>query len=159
AGRWITGGDWDHEMWGGALPERAWVDSVTPDHPVAVQRLDGHMMLANSRALELAGITRATADPPGGTIVRDAAGEPTGVLKDEAMSLVFAVQPDASDAERDEAFARAQQHALERGVTMVHDMGSFADLRTYRRAQERDELRMRVYSFVPLGQWRELQTL
>lgn len=159
AGRWITGGDWDHEMWGGALPERAWIDSVTPDHPVAVQRLDGHMMLANSRALALAGITRATADPPGGTIVRNAAGEPTGVLKDEAMSLVFSVQPDASEAERDEAFARAQQHALERGVTMVHDMGAFADLHTYRRAQERGELRMRVYSFVPLGQWRELQTL
>ena len=62
AGRWITGGDWDHELWGGELPQRAWIDSLTRDHPVAVQRLDGHMMLANSLALERAGITRETQD-------------------------------------------------------------------------------------------------
>lgn len=156
SGRWITGGDWDHELWGGALPERAWIDSLTPEHPVAVQRLDGHMMLANTAALELAGITRATQDPPGGTIVRDAGGEPTGVLKDAAMDLVFAVQPEPSEAELDEAFERAQQHALERGVTMIHDMGSFSALETYRRAAERDALRMRIYSLVPIAQWQEL---
>ncbi len=156
AGRWITGGDWDHEMWGGALPERVWVDSLTSEHPVAVQRLDGHMMLANSLALELAGITRDTPDPAGGTIVRDARGEPTGVLKDAAMDLVFAVQPESSEDEMDEAFERAQQHALERGVTMIHDMGSFGALETYRRAEQRGALRMRVYAFVPIAQWRQL---
>ncbi len=155
-GRWITGGDWDHEMWGGELPQRAWIDSVTPAHPVAVQRLDGHMMLANTVALDLAGITRDTQDPPGGTIVRDAAGNPTGVLKDEAMDLVFAVQPESSEAELDEAFDRAQQHALERGVTMIHDMGDFAALETYRRAHERGALRMRIYSLVPISQWQRL---
>ena len=156
AGRWITGGDWDHEMWGGELPQRAWIDSVTSAHPVAVQRLDGHMMLANTVALDLAGITRDTQDPPGGTIVRDASGNPTGVLKDEAMDLVFAVQPESSEAELDEAFERAQQHALERGVTMIHDMGDFGALETYRRAHERGALRMRIYSLVPISQWQRL---
>lgn len=156
AGRWITGGDWDHELWGGELPQRAWIDSLTRDHPVAVQRLDGHMMLANSLALERAGITRETQDPPGGSIVRDAQGNPTGVLKDAAMDLVFAAQPDPSEAELDEAFERAQQHALERGVTMIHDMGSFNALETYRRAKERGALRMRIYSLVPIAQWQQL---
>jgi hypothetical protein len=159
AGRWITGGDWDHERWGGELPQRAWIDSVTPSHPVAVQRLDGHMLLANTAALELAGVTRDTPDPPGGTIVRDADGVATGVLKDEAMALVFAVQPAPSEAELDEAFARAQQHALARGVTMIHDMGSFADLATYRRAHARGELDLRVYALVPLAGWQRLRDL
>ena len=158
-GRWITGGDWDHERWGGQLPERAWIDSVTRSHPVAVQRLDGHMLLANSVALELAGVTRETPDPPGGTIVRDARGEPTGVLKDEAMALVYGVQPAASLEEMDEAFARAQQHALERGVTMIHDMGSFTDLATYVRARDRGDLHLRIYSLVPLGEWQRLAEL
>ena len=85
-GRWITGGDWDHENWSLAnLPVRQWIDAATADHPVFVNRLDGHMALANSAALKLAGITRESKDPPGGVIVRDASGEPTGILKDAAM--------------------------------------------------------------------------
>jgi predicted amidohydrolase YtcJ len=159
ADRWITGGDWDHEMWEGApLPRREWFDSVTADHHVAVSRLDGHMMVVNTRVLELAGITRDTPDPAGGTIVRDeVTGEPTGVLKDEAMSLVNRVMPQATTAELDEALRRAQQHALERGVTMVHDMGSWDDLDTYRRAHDAGDLRVRVYSFVPLASWERLR--
>jgi predicted amidohydrolase YtcJ len=159
AGQWITGGDWDHELWPGApLPDRAWFDAVTPEHPVAVNRLDGHMLVANAVALRLAGITRDTPDPPGGMIVRDPrTGEPTGVLKDEAMSLVYLVMPEPSDTERDEAFRRAQQHALSVGVTMVHDMGNWADLDAYRRAQHRGDLRIRIYSFVPLSTWERLR--
>ncbi|HSJ08692.1 MAG TPA: amidohydrolase, partial [Longimicrobiales bacterium] len=158
AGRWVTGGDWDHELWPGApLPERQWFDAVTPSHPVAVNRLDGHMLVVNTVALRLAGITRDTPDPAGGTIVRDAAGEPTGVLKDEAMSLVYAVMPAATDAERDEAFSRAQAHALSKGVTMVHDMGGWDDLAAYRRAQAADSLRIRIYSLVPLASWERLR--
>ncbi|HSJ31580.1 MAG TPA: amidohydrolase [Longimicrobiales bacterium] len=159
ADRWITGGDWDHEMWPGApLPRREWFDSVSAQHYVAVSRLDGHMMVVNTRVLELAGITRDTPDPAGGTIVRDeTTGEPTGVLKDEAMSLVYRVMPASSPSERDEAFRRAQAHALSRGVTMVQDMGDWADLEAYRRAQAAGELRMRIYSFVPLATWERLR--
>ena len=71
AGTWITGGDWDHEQWGGRLPERSWIDSVTPDHPVWVNRLDGHMALANSAALRAANVSSATRDVDGGAIVRE----------------------------------------------------------------------------------------
>ncbi len=93
-GRWITGGYWDHEAWPSkSLPTRAQIDQATPDHPVFVQRLDGHMALANSLAIKLAGITRDTAAPDGGTIVRDASGEPTGVFKDNAMDLVVQGDP------------------------------------------------------------------
>src|SRR5687767_13408275 len=113
AGAWITGGDWDHERWGGQLPERGWIDSVTPDHPVWVNRLDGHMSLANSAALRAAGVTRATPEVEGGTIVRDAAGEPTGVLKDNAMSLVNAKVPDPSPAQNDDALDAAMRHVIQ----------------------------------------------
>jgi predicted amidohydrolase YtcJ len=158
AGRWIQGGDWDHELWPGApLPDRAWFDAVTPEHPVAVQRLDGHMLVANTVALRLAGITRDTPDPPGGTIVKDARGEPTGVLKDEAMALVFRLMPQPTAEEQDEAFRRAQQHALSHGITMIHDMGDWNHLETYRRAQARGDLHMRIYSLVPLGTWERLR--
>ncbi len=159
-GRWITGGDWDHERWGGALPRRDWIDSLTAGHPVFVSRLDGHMALANSAALERAGVTAATPDPDGGAIVRDpATGEPTGVLKDEAMALVRRVLPDPPEAELDEALERAMAHALAHGVTQVHDMGSlggWTDLAVYRRAREAGRLRLRLYAFVPLGTWPRL---
>src|SRR4030095_5008499 len=85
--RWVLGGDWDHEAWGGELPLRNWIDSVTGSHPVFVSRYDGHMALANSKALELAGITRNTKIPVGGEMKKGADDEYTGVLKDEAMGL------------------------------------------------------------------------
>src|SRR5512134_342056 len=120
-GVWITGGDWDHESWAGApLPRREWIDSVTPDNPVFVNRLDGHMALANSAALRLARIGRGTRDIPGGVIVRDRNGQPTGILKDEAMGPVYAAIPSASDAQRDAALRRAMQHAASKGVTTVN---------------------------------------
>ncbi len=154
-GRWITGGDWDHEAWGGQLPEKSWIDESTPDNPLFVSRLDGHMALANSVALELAGVTRDTPDPDGGTIVRDPeTGDPTGVLKDEAMSLVYAAMPDPSTEELAEALDRAMEHAVSLGVTQVHDMGSFGgwmDLEAYRAAQADRDLKIRIYSFVPLS--------
>jgi predicted amidohydrolase YtcJ len=158
-GSWVTGGDWDHELWpGGPLPLKSWIDEVTPRHPVAVRRLDGHMLLANSLALRMAGITRDTPDPPGGTIVRDPeTGEATGVLKDEAMSLVTRLVPARGAAARTEAFRRAQEHALALGVTMVHDMGDWSDLETYRNAYDAGELKLRIYSFVPLSTWERLR--
>ncbi len=102
-GEWITGGTWDHELWGGELPTRDWIDSLTPDTPVLVTRLDGHMSLANSRALELAGIGPDTPDPAGGTIVRDVADRPAGVLKDAAQALVYRAIPQPSETELDRA--------------------------------------------------------
>ncbi len=153
---WITGGQWDHELWDGELPRRDWIDSLTRENPVFVSRLDGHMGLANSRALTLAGVTAETPDPAGGTIVRYADGRPTGILKDAAQSLVYRVMPAPSEAESDRALQAAVDHALERGVTMVTDMGSWADLETYRRARDRGELRIRVYSIVPIATWQRL---
>ncbi|MBI2403426.1 MAG: amidohydrolase [Gemmatimonadetes bacterium] len=159
AGQWVLGGTWDHELWGGALPRRDWIDSLTARTPVLVSRLDGHMALANTRALELAGVTRETADPPGGTIVRYPDGRPTGILKDAAQSLVERVIPPPSDAERDRALRAAVDHALARGVTLVADMGSWEGLATYRRAQARRELGLRVYGVVPLASWERLAEL
>ncbi|HSG09658.1 MAG TPA: amidohydrolase [Longimicrobiales bacterium] len=159
-GTWITGGDWDHELWGGELPRKDWVDALTPDHPVFVNRLDGHMALANSVALGLAGLDRGgrTPDPEGGTIVRDAdTGEAAGVLKDEAMSLVYAVLPESSDEDLDRALAAAAKHALERGVTQIHDMAGWESLETYRRAYAADQLPLRVYSVVPISTWERLR--
>jgi predicted amidohydrolase YtcJ len=160
-GRWITGGDWDHELFPRAqLPRREWIDSASHGHPVFVNRLDGHMALASTRTLRLAGITRATKDPPGGTIVRDPrTHEPTGVLKDAAMDLVYAVLPDPSDAEFDDALRRGQAHALSYGVTMIEDVGGhgWRDLEAFRRAENSGELKLRVYSFVPLADWHRLR--
>jgi predicted amidohydrolase YtcJ len=103
-GEWILGGDWDHERWPGApLPTRQLIDPVTPDNPVLVNRLDGHMSLANSLALKLAGISRTTRDPEGGAVVRDASGEPTGVLKDAAAGLVDRIIPPRSEEQRRKA--------------------------------------------------------
>jgi predicted amidohydrolase YtcJ len=159
AGSWIVGGDWDDQLWPGTpLPRKEWIDSVTKQTPVLVNRLDGHMALANSRALELAGVRRATKDPPGGTIVRDAkTGQPTGMLKDEAMDLVARVIPAPEIAQRDDAFRRAQAHALSSGVTMITDMGSWDDLQTYRRAHETNDLKLRIYAYVPLSAWDRLR--
>lgn len=159
-GTWITGGDWDHELWGGELPRREWIDSVTPRHPVFVNRLDGHMALANTVAIGAAGIDREapTPDPPGGTIVRDPeTGEAAGVFKDEAMSLVGAVIPEPTEAELDRALQAAARHAVERGVTQVHDMAGWSSLETYRRAHARGQLPLRVYSVVPMATWERLR--
>jgi predicted amidohydrolase YtcJ len=153
---WVTGGLWDHENWGGELPRRDWIDAQTASTPVFVSRLDGHMGLANSLALELAGITEETPDPPGGTIVRYPDGRPSGILKDDAQSMVFEAMPAPSDEERDRALQAAIEHAVARGVTMITDMGSWAGLETYRRAYAQGALPMRVYSVVPISTWERL---
>jgi predicted amidohydrolase YtcJ len=157
AGTWITGGDWDHTLWGGELPTREWIDSVSPDHPVWVNRLDGHMSLANGVALKLAGITRATRDVAGGAIVRDRKGEPTGVFKDNAMSLVDAAVPAASAEMNDRALLAAMKYVNEQGVTTVHNMGTFGDLETFARAAKAQTLTTRIYAVTPLSQWEKLR--
>ncbi|MFN8061401.1 MAG: amidohydrolase [Vicinamibacterales bacterium] len=158
AGTWIQGGDWNHELWGGELPRREWIDAVTPNHPVWVHRLDGHMALANSAALQAAGITRATKDVEGGAIVRDAKGDPTGVLKDNAMGLVDKVVPEPSAEMNARALAAAMAYVNARGVTSVHHMGSWLDLETFARAHAEHALTTRIYAAVPLDSWERLQT-
>ncbi len=157
-GAWVTGGDWDHELWGGELPRSSWIDSVTSANPVLVNRLDGHMALANTVAMEGAGVTADTPDPSGGALVRDqATGLPTGIFKDDAMALVAANIPPSTFEERDRALDAAVAHALERGVTQVHDMGTWDDLATYQRALADGRLRIRVYSVVPIATWERLR--
>jgi predicted amidohydrolase YtcJ len=155
-GEWITGGDWDHTYWGGELPERAWIDAATPDNPVWVNRLDGHMALANTAALKAAGVADDVADVAGGEIVRDASGRPTGVLKDNAMGLVDRAVPVESLASRVDAVARASAYVAERGVTFVHHMGTWSDVEAFRLAQQRGLLKTRIYSCTPLSQWERL---
>lgn len=147
-GRWILGGYWDHEAWPGKrLPTRQLIDAVTPDHPVFVQRLDGHMAVANSLAMQLAGVTREATAPDGGTIVRDASGEPAGVFKDNAMPLVSRAIPDPSLEETIEKARAALQHAAALGVTTIQDMtASASELRAYQVLRARGELTARIYS-------------
>jgi predicted amidohydrolase YtcJ len=157
AGTWITGGDWDHSLWGGTLPERSWIDAATPAHPVWISRLDGHMALANSAALTAAGVTRQTADVDGGEIVRGANREPTGVLKDNAMALVDRAVPPPSAEMQDRALAAAMRYVNEQGVTSVHNMGSWRHLATFARARRASTLTTRIYAAVPLAEWSRLR--
>jgi hypothetical protein len=157
-GEWITGGDWDHEKWPGTpLPDRAWIDSVTPRNPVFVNRLDGHMALANSLALAAAKLADSSNDIPGGTIVRRRDGALTGVLKDEAMNPVFAAIPAPSPSQLDSALARAMRHAASLGVVGVSSVStSWDDLAALARARARGALTLRVSNYLPLAAWRRL---
>jgi predicted amidohydrolase YtcJ len=133
------------------------IDAVTPDTPVFVSRLDGHMALANSVALKLGGVTAKTKDPPGGSIVRDAKnGEPTGILKDAAMAFVSQKIPAASRAEKLEAAKAASEHAATLGVTSVQDMSAGTDVGIYQELQQRGELKTRIYAVSPLPAWERL---
>ena len=156
AGTWIQNGDWDHTNWGGDLPTRAWIDSITPNHPVWINRLDGHMSLANSVALRAARLTRDVKDVTGGTIVRDASGDLTGIFKDNAADLVDRVVPDATAQMNDRALDAAMSYVAARGVTAVHNMGTWGDLAVFERAHKAGTLRTRIYSMVPLAQWKQL---
>ena len=158
-GTWITGGDWDHQLWGGELPSRAWIDSVTPDNPVWISRLDGHMALANGLALAAAKVNNATRDVEGGTIVRDASGNPTGILKDNAQSYVNAVEPPATDELNDRALNAAMKYVAEQGVTSVHNMGDFEGLATIERAHQAKSLKTRIYQVTPIAQLTRLREM
>ena len=147
-GEWILGGDWDETKWDPpVLPTKELIDSLTPDTPVFLSRYDGHMVLANSLALRLAGITAKTADPPGGVIVRDAQGNPTGALKDAAMDLASKAVPPLSHEQRSQAVRRALAHAASLGVTSVQHMNpDYADIAVYNEMLERGELTTRIYA-------------
>jgi len=160
AGRWVEGGYWDEQLWGGELPARQWIDAVTPDTPVAVVRLDMHMILLNSLALKIAGIDRHSVAPEGGVILKDAVGEPTGILKDNAAWLVERAIPRPSDAQMEEIVRQGIAHGLSHGVAQVHvpeiDWSSYEALR---RLRAKGETGMRFYSFVPLADWEKMAAI
>jgi predicted amidohydrolase YtcJ len=157
-GAWIEGGQWDHTLWGGELPRHDWIDSVTPRNPVWISRLDGHMALANTAAMTAAHVTAATADIAGGTIVRDAKGEPTGIFKDNAQSLVGRAVAEPSPEAKDGALQAAMQYVAAQGVTSVVNMGySWDDLATFERAHTGGRLKTRIYAAVPLASWARLR--
>lgn len=153
-GTWITSGDWDHENWGGELPSRSWIDSVTKDNPVWINRLDGHMCLANTAALKVAGIDNHVKDVEGGTIVRDTKGKITGVFKDNAMNMIYRIVPDPSDEQKDKALEAAMNYVAARGVTSTHNMSGYMDV--FERARTQNALKTRIYAGMVLSDWREL---
>src|SRR4051794_28204050 len=157
-GEWILGGNWDHERWAGTpLPDRSWIDSVTPNNPVFVDRLDGHMTLANSLVLKLAHIDRSTKDVAGGTIVRRPDGEPTGVVKDAAQNLVYAVQPTPTPQQSDAALERAMHWAASHGVTGVADVSvPWFEVEALQRAHAAGRMITRVAVYVPFQDWRRM---
>ena len=155
-GEWILGGDWDHELWPSApLPRRDWIDSVTPDNPVLVSRLDGHMALANTAALVAAGITAASAEVSGGTIVRGPDRAPAGVFKDAAMGLVARVVPPPSPAQLDSAVARGMAHAATVGVTGISFVSAtWPEVAALRRAEGAGAMTLRVSAYPWFSDWR-----
>ena len=147
---WLVGRGWNQERWGlGRFPTAAEIDAVVGDRPVWLERVDGHAGWANSAALAAAGVTAATADPTGGRIERVGSSRaPAGVLVDNAMALVSASVPPPRAQDRDLAFHEAQELLLAHGVTAAADMGtSTEDWMTYRRAGDRDALRIRLMAY------------
>jgi predicted amidohydrolase YtcJ len=145
-GAWITGGEWDHEAWPShKLPTKDLIDPVTSETPVLVDRLDGHVSLANSLALKMAGINKSTKDPQGGKIDRNpATGEPTGILWDEAIGLVGRVIPSIGKSEIQQQIEAALQHAMESGVTSIQDNSWAMDLAIYQEFMAAGKLTVRV---------------
>jgi predicted amidohydrolase YtcJ len=156
-GEWLGGGSWDAELWGGELPTRQWIDAVTPQTPVALSRLDQHMWLVNSVGLRLAGIDRNTPEPKGGRILRDANGEPTGIVIDNAKDLVQRVIPAPTNAAVEKRMRAGIQHGLSNGVTQAHSMGLDWDTHAaLLRLRARGETDMRFISYVPLSDWEKV---
>ncbi len=166
-GEWILGGDWDHQHWGGELPTHEWIDSVTRDNPVWVERSEGHSGLSNQLALTKAGILKSTKDIDGGMIVRDKNGVPTGVLKDNAMELIFKAIPDLSDAQKQLAIEGAMEYYLREGVTSVHHMvephernlgGVATDYAAFKKIHDEGKLNVRFYIAEPFTDWEKVAT-
>src|SRR5947199_1887949 len=156
-GEWILGGRWDETKWAKPeLPTKDLVDPVTRDTPIFVERYDGHEALANSAAMKLAGINAKTADVPGGVIVRDSSGNPTGIFKDAAMTLMYKAIPPMSREQRIRATRRALEQAASLGVTSVQHMNpEFPDVAAYSELAEKGELTTRIYAVPMETDWRD----
>jgi len=137
------------------LPRHEWIDSVTPNNPVFVDRLDGHMALANAAAMRAAKITSATLAPVGGEIPRGARGEPIGIFKDNAEALIQTAIPDPSPEQQDSALARALAHAASLGLTATANMSaSWANFAAYKRMERAGRMTLRVFLYLPIEDWR-----
>jgi predicted amidohydrolase YtcJ len=164
-GEWIINGYWDHEQFSPpTLPTKEAIDGVSPDNPVCVSRYDLHIALANSLALEIAGITRDTPSPEGGEIQKDPkTGEPTGILRDAAISLVMRHMPDPSFKAKLRAAEAALTHARKLGVTSIHDMAnaiSFSlNFEVYQELLKQGKLTSRIYFYVPVDKIALLEEL
>jgi len=157
-GRWILGGQWDHENWNpNNLPTAALIDSVTPDNPVFINRLDGHMALANTVAMKLAAVDKDTKDIAGGMIVRDVGGNPTGIFKDSAMAVIERVIPDPPFEQQLEFAQAASEHAASLGVTSVQDMSAGTEVGVYQELLRQGRLKTRIYGCSPLSDYKRWQ--
>jgi hypothetical protein len=156
-GEWILGGRWDETKWPKQeLPTKELVDGVTGATPIFVERYDGHEALANSAAMKVAGVDVKTADVPGGVIVRDAGGNPTGIFKDAAQELIYKVVPPMTQQQRVRVARRALEHAASLGVTSVQHMNpEFADVAAYSELAENGELTTRIYAVPMETDWRD----
>lgn len=154
--KWITGGYWDHEKWETKdLPTKEMIDEVVSDQPVFVDRLDGHMAVANSYALNLAGITKDTQSPEGGLIVKDPlTGDPTGVLKDNAMSLITKLIPDPTPEENYTALLASLEEAKRLGITSVQDITYQASLDAFQKAKNEGKLSCRIFTRWPIADYK-----
>ncbi|SHE73610.1 hypothetical protein SAMN04487965_0540 [Microbulbifer donghaiensis] len=152
AGEWLIGRGWNQVLWAGKeFPTRAQLDALEIDQPIWLRRIDGHAGWANSAALKLAGITRATRAPAGGEIIRDDNGEPTGVLVDNAMALLEKIIPQPSLQEEKAALGTAFDLALSLGLTGVHDAGvPEQTLEAYRQLAAEDAIPLRVYPMISI---------
>jgi hypothetical protein len=151
AGQWLTGRGWDHSLWeGGAFPTRQDLDRIAPEHPVFLRRKCGHAGWANSRVLELAGITSETPDPPGGAIDRDpTTGQPNGILKETAMDLIFCLLEEPSIEEAVDAIKAGMVHAHKLGLVGIHTMEGDGAFRAFQQLRTDGELEMRVLMQIP----------
>ena len=144
-GEWITGGQWEASAFGKQSMHRSMLDRVSPDNPVALNDISGHSLWVNSKALEIAGVNKSTQNPTGGIIERDSKGEPSGVLRERAGALVYAVIPAPTDADNAKALSWSLSNMLSFGITSFTDAGlDDAGLQTYAALFDQGVLKQRV---------------
>jgi predicted amidohydrolase YtcJ len=149
-GEWLTGGGWDETFWPVKTPPNRWdLDEVSAGHPIFLQRVDGHIAVANTRALQLASISVASRDPEGGKIDRDESGTPTGILRETARDAVFGVIPKPTHDKRRQAIAAALGDAVQWGVTSVQDNSSWEDFQVYEELEREGKLPLRISEWLP----------
>jgi len=153
AGQWLTGRGWDQSVWSdGAFPTAADLDAISTEHPIFLRRKCGHAGWANSLALQMAGITQATPDPDGGEIVRDSAGQPTGIVLENAISPFFRLLAEPTDEQAAAAVRAAQAVVHKMGIVGVHTMEAAPALRAFQRLRADGDLRLRIVAQIPVSE-------